>query len=125
MVCSISENGWSSPGIVVICVFLFIVLVLTWIITSVKYAIRGTELGVRNLFYKWEWLPIDKIESIKPVKSVLAGPALSFNRLSIKFSDRKVLKSSMPLEISPKDKEEFLGILKSINPYILINKKEY
>ena len=87
-------------------------------ITTVKYAIRGSELGVRNLAYKWEWLPIEKIESVKPVKSVLAGAALSFYRLSIKFSDRNVLKSSMPLEISPKDENEFIENLLFINPRI-------
>ena len=91
---------------------------------SVKYAIRGAKLGVRNLVYKWEWLPIEKIESIKPVKSVLAGAALSFNRLSIKFSERKILKSSMPLEIAPKDQNEFIKALKSINPLIIVEEKE-
>ena len=121
MVSSISEDGLSWPGIVAICVFIAIVLILIWLITTVKYAIRGTELGIRNLAYKWEWLPIEKIESVKPVKSILAGPALSFNRLSIKFSDRKVLRSTMPLEIAPKEEENFIKALKSINPKIKIN----
>ena len=120
MVCSISEDGLFWPGIIVICVFFFIVLFLIWIITTVKYAIRGKELGIRNLVYKWEWLPIEKIESVKPVKSVLAGAALSFNRLSIKFSDRKVLRSTMPLEIVPKDEKVFIEKLKEINPEIKV-----
>ena len=120
MVCSISENGLSSPGIVVTCVFIAIVLILIWLMTTVKYAIRGTELGVRNLSYKWDWLPIEKIESVKPVKSVLAGAALSFNRLYIKFTDRKVLRSTMPLEIAPNDTEKFIKALKLINPKIKI-----
>ena len=120
MVCSISEDGLFWPGIIEICIFLFIVFLLIWIITTVKYAVRGAELGIRNLVYKWEWLPIEKIESVKPVKSVLAGAALSFNRLSIKFSDRKVLKSTMPLEIAPKDEKLFIEKLKSINPDIKV-----
>ena len=120
MVCSISEDGLSWPGIAVICIFISIFLLLIWLITTVKYAIRGTELGVRNLVYKWEWLPIEKIESVKPVRSVLAGAALSFNRLSIKFTDRKVLKSTMPLEIAPRDQIEFINDLKSVNPKIKI-----
>ena len=120
MVCSISEDGLFWPGIIEICVFLFIVLILVWIITTAKYAIKGNELGVRNLVYKWEWLPIEKIESVKPVKSVLAGAALSFYRLSIKFSDRKVLKSTMPLEIAPKDEKVFIEKLKEINPEIKV-----
>ena len=120
MVCSISEDGLFWPGIIEICVFLFIVLFLVWIITSVKYAIRGNELGIRNLVYKWEWLPIEKIKSVKPIKSVLAGAALSFNRLSIEFTDRKVLRSTMPLEIAPKDEKVFIEKLKEINPEIKV-----
>ena len=122
MVCSISEDGLFWPGIIEIGVFLFIVLFLVWILTTVKYAIRGNELGIRNLLYKWEWLPIEKIESVKPVKSVLAGAALSFNRLSIKFTDRKVLRSIMPLEIAPKDEKVFIEKLIDINPEIKVIK---
>ena len=118
MVCSISEDGLFWPGLVEIGVFFFIVLLLIWIITTVKYAIRGNELGVRNLMYRWEWLPIEKIESVKSVKSALAGAALSFNRLSIKFSDRRVLKSTFPLEIAPKEEKEFVRKLIEINPKI-------
>ena len=118
----ITEGSW-IPGTIEICLFLFIVVLFGYLISTVKYAIRGNELGIRNLAYKWEWFPIEKIESVKPVKSVLAGAALSFNRLSIKFSDRKVLRSTMPLEIAPKDKEEFINALRNINPQILIKEK--
>lgn len=120
MICSISEDGLFWPGIIEICVFLFIVLFLIWLITTVKYAVKGNEMGIRNLVYRWEWFPIEKIESVKPVKSVLAGPALSFYRLSIKFSDRKVLRSTMPLEIAPKDERLFIEKLKEINPEIKV-----
>lgn len=120
MVCSISEDGLFWPGIIETSVFLFIVLLLVWIFTTVKYAIKGNELGVRNLVYKWEWLPIEKIESVKSVKSILAGAALSFHRLSIKFSDGKVLRSTMPLEIAPKDEKVFIEKLKEINPEIKV-----
>lgn len=116
---SIFERKW-IPDTLELCLVLFIGILLGYLFSTVKYAIRGSEIGIRGLPYKWEWFPIDKIESIKPIKSILASSALSFDRIAINFSDRKVLKSSMPLEISPKDKEEFLNTLKFINPYILI-----
>ena len=116
---SILEGKW-IPGTLELCLVLFIVTLLGYLFSTVKYAIRGNEIGIRGLTYKWEWFPIDKIESIKLIKSILASSALSFDRIAINFSDRKVLKSSMPLEISPKDREEFLNTLKSINPSILI-----
>ena len=119
----ILEGSW-IPSPIEICLFLFIVILFGYLISTVKYAIKGNKLGIRGLTYKWQWLPVEKIESIKPTKSILASSALSFNRLAIRFSDRKVLKSSMPLEISPKDKEEFINTLKSINPHILFKEIE-
>ena len=85
---------------------------------SVKYQICDGKLGVRNIFYKWEWFPIEKISEIKKSSGILSAPALSTKRISIKFSDKEILKSSMPLEISPKDRDGFISQLKTINPNI-------
>ncbi len=90
-----------------------------FIFTSIKYAIRGNELGVR-MFYKWQWVPIDKITEIKKVTSLLSTAALSMHRVSIKFSDRKILKSVSPMEISPKDRDGFIDDLRTINPKIIL-----
>lgn len=85
---------------------------------SVKYQVKDGRLGVRNIFYRWEWFPIDKISEVKKSGGIIAGAALSTKRISIKFSDRKILKSSLPLEISPKDRDGFMALLKKINPNI-------
>ena len=90
------------------------------IFASVKYQIRGDKLGIRNLFYRWEWFPIEKISEVKATKSVLSSSALSFNRIAIRFSDKKILKSSMPLEISPKDRDDLIARLQEINPSIVV-----
>ncbi|MCM1077200.1 MAG: PH domain-containing protein [Bacteroides sp.] len=87
---------------------------------SVKYQIFAGKLGVRNMFYKWEWFPIDRISEVRETTGILSAPALSTKRVSIKFSDRSVLKSSMPLEISPEDRDSFIAKLKEINPSIVI-----
>lgn len=87
---------------------------------SVKYAIRGNELGVRGMNYGWTWYPIDKIATIKKSSGILSASALSTRRISIRFSDRKILKSSSPLEISPEDRDTFLAELLSVNPNIML-----
>ncbi len=86
---------------------------------SVKYQICDGKLGVRNIFYKWDWFPIEKISEVKKSSGILSAAALSTKRISIKFSDKKILKSSMPLEISPKDRDGFIAQLKEINPNIV------
>lgn len=85
---------------------------------SVKYQICDGKLGIRNSFYKWEWFPIEKISEVRKTNGILSAPALSTKRVSIKFSDKKILKSSMPLEISPKDRDGFIAKIKEINPNI-------
>ena len=95
-------------------------ILVYYVIVSTKYAVRGNEFGVKSLI-GWQWFPIDKIESIKRTNSILASAALSTNRIAIKFSDRRILKSSAPLEISPKDEREFIADLLRINPDINVS----
>lgn len=90
------------------------------LIITTKYAVRGNEFGVKYL-YRWHWYPIEKIESITTINSYLSSStALSNHRIAIKFSDRNVLKSYAPLEISPKNTVEFIAELLKINPGIKI-----
>lgn len=82
------------------------------------YRINGNNLVIYQFFKPTEF-PIDKIESVMPCRSMLSAPATSVvNRLAIKFSDRKVLKSSMPMYISPERQKEFIAQLLTVNPSI-------
>lgn len=84
---------------------------------STWYAIDGHTLIVHWLFMT-ERLPIDKISEVKLCTGILAGPTASTQRVSIKFNDRKVLKSYAPLEISPNDRIGFINDLLKVNPEI-------
>lgn len=64
--------------------------------------------------------PIAKIRDVRLTKGYLSGPALSARRISIRFTDRSVLRSLLPLEISPKDREGFVSRLMAINPDISV-----
>lgn len=96
-------------GIMVVCMF------------GCWYTIEGDTLSVYQ-FFRPHPMPIDKIKEVRYTTGFLAGPALSARRLSIKFTDRKVLRSSMPLEISPRDRDAFVRHLLRINPGITVIK---
>lgn len=113
----ILEGHW-IPDITTFILLLIIIMLFFYILSSVKYAIRGKEFGIRGLTFKWEWFPIEKIETIQSTRSILASSALSFQRIAIKFSDKNILKSSMPLEIAPKDSKKFINDLIIVNPGI-------
>lgn len=100
-------------------------LTLFWLVAvfGVKYAIHGNQLGIRN-FFRWIWIPIDKVKTVKKEHGVAVQGAvsavLSLGRIRITMIDRNVLKSSMPIDISPKNQDAFIAKLKEINPGITV-----
>lgn len=81
------------------------------------YEIEGDTLTVYQ-FFRPNRFPISKIKEVKKTIGYLATAGMSRKRVSIKFVDRSVLKSAMPLEISPKDRDAFINHLKEVNPEI-------
>ena len=86
-------------------------------IFGTRYEISGDKLIVYQ-FFRAHTFPINKIKEVKKTTGYLATAGASRKRVSIKFTDRSVMKSSMPLEISPKDRDGFIAQLKQINPAI-------
>jgi hypothetical protein len=100
----------------IICLVMLAFVMVTFL--SIYYRIDGDKLVVYTFFIPTTY-SIDKIKEIKPTKSVLSSPATSLtHRLAITFTDRKILKSSIPLIISPVLQDEFIRQLLSINPKI-------
>lgn len=83
------------------------------------YEIDGEDLVIYQ-FFRPTRLPISKIKDVKKTSGYLATAGMSHLRVSISFTDRSVLKSYAPIEISPKDRDGFMAQLKSINPNIEI-----
>lgn len=98
-------------GVMLLCVLL---------IFGCWYEIEGEQLVVYQ-FFRPNRFPIEKIKEVKRTTGYLATAGMSCRRVSIKFTDRSVMKSSMPLEISPKERDRFIAQLKEINPNITVN----
>ncbi len=96
-----------------------VILLLIVLIFGCWYEIDNDNLIIYQFFMPHRF-PISKIKEVKKTKGYLATAGMSSKRVSIKFKDRSVLKSYMPLEISPKDRDGFMARLKEINPDIEI-----
>lgn len=108
----LDDGIWST----IICIVMLAFVLVTFF--SIYYRIDGDKLVVYTFFIPTAY-PIDMIKEIKPTKSVLSSPATSLShRLAITFTDRKILKSSIPLIISPVRQEDFIRQLLSVNPEI-------
>ena len=110
--CLLDDGIWLR----IICFTMLAFVLLT--LVGIYYRIDGDKLVVYTFFIPTSY-PVEKIKDIKPTKSVLSSPATSLtHRLAITFTDRKILKSSIPLIISPVRQEEFIRQLLSINTEI-------
>lgn len=83
------------------------------------YVIENDQLIVYQFFRPHKY-PIGKIKDIKKTVGFLAAAGTSRKRVAITFTDRSVLKSSLPLEVSPIDRDGFMARLKQINPAIIV-----
>ena len=93
---------------------LFIALIIGY-----KYVIDGDTLVVYQ-FFRPVRIPIAKIREIAETTGYVNNFGLSRRRLTLTFTDRSVMKSSAPLNISPDDPESFIARLRSINPDITV-----
>jgi hypothetical protein len=79
--------------------------IFLWLCASTRYSIIGDFLSVRSGPFSW-MIPIDEITSIEPTHNPASSPALSLDRLVIRYG------RDAELMVSPKDKAGFVEALK-------------
>lgn len=98
-----SEDGagarWLMVGIT-----LLVILLIGSVVLRTYYRIDGDTLLIVSGPFRWR-VPIGEIHSIESTHNPLSSPALSLDRLRIRFSGRK------SIMISPADKPRFLRAL--------------
>ena len=78
---------------------LLVVVLVGWILKFTYYEVGNDRLKIVTGPFRWN-IAIDSITSIEPSRSLLSSPALSLDRLSIRYDNRRVL-------VSPADKRGF------------------
>ena len=91
------------PGAVALMVGLEVALLGFLVLTfrSTRYEVTSREVIARFGPFRWR-IAIEGIESIHPSRSPISSPALSLNRLEIRYDGGRALL------VSPKDREGFL-----------------
>ena len=72
-----------------------------WIFVSTKYIVKNENLKIISGPFSWNIL-IESIKSVQETKNAVTSPALSFDRLEIKYDEDKVI------NVSPVNKIEFM-----------------
>ncbi|MDE6648554.1 MAG: PH domain-containing protein [Muribaculaceae bacterium] len=76
------------------------------------YTINGEKLHIRCGFLFQMDIHISKITEITHKSTILSSPALSAKRIGLKYGRTNWV------YVSPKEQEEFIATLKSVNPEI-------
>ena len=75
-----------------------------WLFASTDYRVSDGECLVRSGPFRWR-IPLDDIEAVRATRNPLSSPALSLDRLEIRYAGgRKIM-------ISPRDRAGFLAAI--------------
>lgn len=98
---AVNEAGEPAMITSLILVMIGVVALMVWLLLGTHYTVdRGTIRIVSGPF-RWK-VPIDEITSVRATRNPLSSPALSLDRLSIRYGKRR------RIMISPADKAGFL-----------------
>lgn len=91
-----------------------VVVLILFFSKTTRYIINDNQLIVMSTWVVYERIDISKITKIEKTNSILSSPALSLDRIRIRYNKYdEVL-------ISPKVKKEFVDELLKVNPTIEI-----
>ena len=99
---AIALSSGGVAGWVALLIMFGAVLLPVWLVWPTEYMVDGSELRIRSgRLFKW-MIALDSITSVQPSGSLISGPALSLDRLKIKYGAGKWVL------VSPEDKVGFL-----------------
>jgi hypothetical protein len=89
-----------------------IILLIFFISKTTRYIINENQLIVKSMFIVNERIEINKIRKIEKTNSILSSPALSLDRIAVRYNKFD------EVYISPREKQLFVEELLKINPEI-------
>ncbi len=98
---AISEAG--EPGMItsLVLTMIGVVALMIWLLLGTHYTVDRGVIRIVSGPFRWK-VPVDEITSVAATRNPLSSPALSLDRLSIRYGKRR------RIMISPADKAGFL-----------------
>lgn len=91
-------------SLAILAVMLFAVVLPVWLAISTHYIVDNEMLRIHCGPFRWK-IRLDEIESLKATRNPLSSPALSLDRVMIRYRNgRRVM-------VSPEDKQKFAAAL--------------
>jgi hypothetical protein len=103
---SLAASGKASELPFGIAAFVFVAMLFVGVVFPVRYGVGDEKLVVRFGLCRFQ-IPVADIREVYPTRNPLSSPALSLDRLYVKFGDG----FSKAVMISPADRDQFLDDL--------------
>lgn len=107
-----SMSGAPDAGLVGWVMVVGVAALYALVVWPIAYELHPTELVVRFGRMRTR-IPYRDIRGVKPSRSVVAAPSYSMDRLAIDRGGR-----SMPVHVSPADRDRFLVELARLTPHL-------
>lgn len=91
------------------------VIIIAYVFSTVKYTLNDGMLNVKAGFLVNQDIKIAEIRSVTKTFNPLSAPALSINRLEIKYGSNAAYAL-----ISSKNRQQFIADLLTVNPSIIV-----
>jgi hypothetical protein len=104
-------DGIINEKLNMILIALAVIVFVSHMFYTTEYIISNETLRIKCGFLINTAVNIKDIRKISETYNIMSSPAASLDRLEIIYNNESIL-------ISPKDKKDFVGTLKAINPNI-------
>ena len=98
---AVNEAGEPAMITSLILVMIGVVALMVWLLLGTHYTVDRGYIRIVSGPFRWK-VPIDEITSVSKTRNPLSSPALSLDRLSIRYGKRR------RIMISPADQAGFL-----------------
>lgn len=117
-----NQNDLNS-AITSIAISIIILVFFVYTYFNTFYTFRNNNLLIKNSFILNQTIDIQQIKKIVKSNSWEKAPALSMDRIEIKYNEKPTVRYNFydSVIISPENKEEFIKNLLEINPEIEVN----
>ena len=80
-----------------------VMIFCAWLYFSTHYTVTAEALLVKSGPFSWV-VPLREVSSIEPTRNPLSSPALSLDRLRVRYGEREIM-------VSPADKAGFMAAI--------------
>ena len=110
----LAMQSGSVPDVMVLLAVVACTLILPlWLLLGTSYTLTADELLIRSGPFRWR-IALGDVHEVSPSRSWISSPALSLDRLRIRYgAGRSIL-------VSPREKQRFIDSLRERRPSVLV-----